>query len=111
MFLSENNLLVYSGLYVFVKIGIRNPEDEPVGPVFPGHSEFCHYDFVVEGVMETPHMFYVVFVHGELMYVPVFVRFEFPYPVVDIVAVVGIILEGVDFVCKTVFEGLAEIHV
>ena len=61
--------------------------------------------------MEAAHMFHIVFIDRELVDIPVFIDFKLSDPVVDIIIVVGIVLEGVDFVCKTVFQRLAEIHI
>ena len=111
VFLSENDLLIDAGLNLLVEIGVRKTQHQPVGPFLAHEADLSHHDLVVERIVETAYTPDVVFVYRKFVYRPVLLDFELPHPVVDVIIVVGVVLEGVDLVHETALESLSEIDI
>ena len=105
--LSENDVLVYSGLYLFVEIAVVESDHQAVGPSFVYDSDFPDYGFVVELVVEALDM--VNFVSVRTFSNPVFA--EFRNVIVYVVIVVREVLKGIAFIGRACLEGLPEMYV
>ena len=109
--LAEDDLLINAGLDLLVEVRPREPQYKSVGPFFIDNAELAYDDLVVKGIVEASDMLHVVLVHGEFMDRTVGLHFEFSYPVVDIIIIVRIVLEGFDFVHETAFGRLPETQI
>ena len=107
MFLAEYDFLVHSILYFFVEMRVGHIKHQPVGPAFPGNSDFSDDRFVVECIIESFYTLYIIFIADRRI---VFVV-ELFHPVVDIVIIVRVILIRIDFVCQSVSETLPEVYI
>ena len=107
MFLAEYDFLVHSVLYFFVEMRVGYIKHQPVGPAFPGNSDFSDDRFVVECIIESFYTLYITFIADRRI---VFVV-ELFHPVVDIVIIVRVILIRIDFVCQSVSETLPEVYI
>ena len=59
MLLTVNDLLAHTGLYVLVHIGIGETQQQAVRPSFVNDAQFADDGFVVVGVVETFHAFFL----------------------------------------------------
>lgn len=108
---AEDDFLIDAGLDLLVKIGIGEAQHEAVRPFFAGQTEFAEHDLVVESVVEAPDVLHVALVHGKLVNRTVGQHLEFAHPVVDVIVIVGIVLESVDFVQEAASGRLPETEV
>ena len=111
VFLSEDDLLINARLDLLVEIGIRKAQHQPVGPLLAHEADLAHHDLVVERIVESADALHVVLVHREFVHRSVLPDLELPHPVVDVIVVVRIVLESVDFVHEAALESLPEIDV
>ena len=94
MFLTEDYILINSRLNFLIEIGLVEAEYQSVCPAFVHDSYFPDNSLVVECVVES---FYVV----DLFLVRTFsntVVAKFGDIVIDVIIIVRIVLEGIDFV-------------
>ena len=101
--LAEHSLLPYAGLYVLIHVRPGESEQQAVGPRLVHEAHLGHYSLVMVGVVKA---FYAVKLLGIKA-----VRGEVEHRGVNVVIVVGVILEGVYLVGKAATEGLTEVDV
>ena len=101
--LSVDDFLAHAGLYVLIHIGIGETQQQAVRPALVNDAQFADNCFVVVGVVEAFHPFFLASVDTTC--------FEVFYRGVYIVVIVRIVLERVDLVGEAVLEGLAEVDV
>ena len=106
VFLAEDGVLPHPSLYLLVHVRVGDAQHQAVGPGLPGKSRLGHDSLVVVGVVEPLHPEYLVGDDRRAVVVPLLHMVG-----IDLVVVVRVVLEGVDFVGKSVFEALPEVHV
>ena len=103
VFLAVNRVLAYARLYILVHIGISETEQQAVGPFPVDKSQLSDDGFVMVGVVEAFHSFFLIRVETS--------RFKILYRGIHIVIVVRIVLESIDFVSETIIQCLSEVDV
>ena len=103
VFLAVDNLLAHSVLDFLVEVGVGESQQQPVGPRPARQSHFGDNRLVVVGVVEAFHVLLQVAVDAAGL--------EVLHGRVYVVAVVRVVLEGIDLVGGAVAEGLPEVEV
>ena len=103
MFFAVDRVLAYTRLYILVHIGISETEQQAVGPFPVAKPQLSDDGFVMVGVVEAFHTFFLIRVETS--------RFKILYRGIHIVVVVRIVLESIDFVSETIIQCLSEVDV
>ena len=103
VFLPEHDFLPHARLYLLVEVGIGEAQRQPVGPPLVRHADFAGRGLVVEAVVETFHAVDAVFVGAFRDAVVA----EKGHVVVNVIVVVGEVLEGVHLVEPSVAQRLS----
>ena len=103
VFLPVHDVLPYAGLYILVHIGVSETEHQTVRPLLVDNAYLADNCFIVVSIVEAPYAHLLVTVYPA--------RFKVLHRGVDAVVIVRIVLKRVDFVRKTILEGLPEVHV
>ena len=101
--LSVHYVLTHPGLYILVHIGIGETEHQTVGPLLVDNAHLADNRLIMVGIVETLYAYFLVTVYPA--------RFKVFHRSVDVIVIVRIILERIDFVRKTVLKGLPEVYV
>ena len=107
MLLSEYDILIYPCLDFFIEVRIVETEYQTVCPGFIHDSYFTDNSFVMKCIVKTFYMVYFIFICtlGNTVFT------KLGNVIVDIIIIVRIILESIDFIHQSILECLTEVYI